>query len=371
MIRFEGVKKTYKSGVDALKGISFEILDGEFVFVIGKSGSGKSTLMKCITREERPSEGKVFIDNFDVSNMSRALVPVLRRQLGMVFQDFRLIPTKTVAENVAFAGEIIGIKKANLDTTVNLVLNIVGIKNKANCYPEELSGGEQQRVAIARAMLNNPRIIVADEPTGNLDPETSENIMALLLEINRGGTTVVICTHDSNLVNKMKKRVIEIEQGYIVRDDEYGDYSGESNVANPLTASFGGYDGYDPSDEQEDYGDYMDGESELTEIFEAAMTESEADLTPDADFSFGDEPVSSPKEEVKEEIKEAAAEEVITPPAEQEPQDDGLVFDMSETAAAKAKKDRKKEKRAEKKEKSWVSEISFDDIDLLDSEEDE
>ena len=224
MIVFENVHKTYKSGVDALRGIDFEIKDGEFVFIIGKSGSGKSTLMKCITCEEVPTQGNVFIDGFNISSMSRALVPVLRRQIGMIYQDFRLIETKTVFENIAFAGEIIGIPKKSLAQTVQLVLNIVGLKDKADAYPQELSGGEQQRVAIARAMVNNPKLIVADEPTGNLDPETSENIMAILQEINRSGSTVVVCTHDSNLVDRMKKRVIEIDAGLIARDEEDSKY---------------------------------------------------------------------------------------------------------------------------------------------------
>ncbi len=241
MIRFDNVKKKYDSGVDALKGVSFLIEDGEFVFVIGKSGSGKSTLLKCITREERPTEGVVTIDNFDISGMSRALVPVLRRQIGMIYQDFRLIDTKTVAENVAFAGEIVGVPAKSLKQTVDLVLNVVGLKGKANCFPQELSGGEQQRVAIARAMVNNPQIIVADEPTGNLDPEISENIMALLLEINRSGTTVIICTHDSNLVDRMKKRVIEIEKGLIVRDQKKSVYNVDVALREKLESDFGGY----------------------------------------------------------------------------------------------------------------------------------
>ena len=219
MIDFIDVEKTYKSGVEALRGINFTIEDGEFVFVIGKSGSGKSTLLKCITCEETPTSGKVTIDNFDISHMSRALVPVLRRRIGMIYQDFRLIDTKTVAENVAFAGEIIGVPKQSLMNTVQICLSVVGLKDKADCYPQELSGGEQQRVAIARAMVNNPSLIVADEPTGNLDPETSEAIMAMLLEINRnGGTTIIICTHDSAMVDRMKQRVIEIEDGLIARE---------------------------------------------------------------------------------------------------------------------------------------------------------
>ena len=229
MIDFIDVEKTYASGVEALRGINLTIEDGEFVFVIGKSGSGKSTLLKCITCEERPTSGKVTIDNFDISHMSRALVPYLRRKIGMIYQDFRLIETKTVAENVAFAGEIIGVPKQSLMNTVQICLSVVGLKDKADCYPQELSGGEQQRVAIARAMVNNPSLIVADEPTGNLDPETSEAIMAMLLEINRnGGTTVIICTHDSTMVDRMKQRVIEIEEGLILRDEKDSSYKGEA-----------------------------------------------------------------------------------------------------------------------------------------------
>lgn len=229
MIKFKDVHKTYKNtGVNALKGVTFLIDDGEFVFIIGKSGSGKSTIMKCINCEEKPSEGAVYIDGFDISNMPRALVPTLRRQIGMIFQDFRLIESKTVYENIAFAGEIIGINKSELRQKVQVCLNIVGLKEKVDAYPQQLSGGEQQRVAIARAMISNPKVIVADEPTGNLDPDTSENIMGLLLDINRAGTTVIVCTHDANLVNKMKKRVIEIEGGLVVRDKEDAAYLEET-----------------------------------------------------------------------------------------------------------------------------------------------
>lgn len=238
MIRFENVCKTYKTGTDALKGVSFVIEDGEFVFVIGKSGSGKSTLMKCITREERPTSGMVMLDHFCISKMPRALVPVLRRQIGMIYQDFRLIESKTVAENVAFAGEIIGIPKKRLHQMVDIVLNIVGLREKGSSMPQELSGGEQQRVAIARAMLNNPKLIVADEPTGNLDPQTSESVMALLQEINRDGTTVLICTHDSNLVDRMKKRVIEIDDGLIVRDEKGSGYSAQKPTSKKAKPDF-------------------------------------------------------------------------------------------------------------------------------------
>ena len=243
MIVFDDVHKTYtshdKTFVDALRGVSFEIDDGEFVFIIGRSGSGKSTLMKCITCEETPNEGAVYIDDFNITDMSRALVPVLRRQIGMIYQDFRLIESKTVFENIAFAGELVGIPKKSLSQTVQLVLNVVGLKDKSEAYPRELSGGEQQRVAIARAMVNNPTIVVADEPTGNLDPETSESIMALLQEINRGGATVVVCTHDSNLVDRMKKRVIEIEDGLIVRDKKESGYSEPVKKEDPEFEGYG------------------------------------------------------------------------------------------------------------------------------------
>jgi len=233
LIRFENVHKTYKTGTDALRGVTFSIRDGEFVFVIGKSGSGKSTLMKCITREEKPTEGMVIIDKYCISKMPRALVPILRRQIGIIYQDFRLIETKTVKENIAFAGEIIGVPRKKLMQMVDIVLGAVGLRDKADSLPQELSGGEQQRVAIARAMLNSPKLIVADEPTGNLDPETSESIMALLSEINRTGTTVIVCTHDSNLVDRMKKRVIEVEDGLIIRDEKGSGYTAEEKHSLP------------------------------------------------------------------------------------------------------------------------------------------
>jgi len=225
LIRFDNVYKTYKTGTDALRGVSFKVEDGEFVFIIGKSGSGKSTIIKLMTCEERPTQGSVYIDHFAVSRMARPLVPVLRRHVGMIFQDFRLIESKNIFENIAFAGEIVGMPRKKLVQTVDIVLSVVGLRNKASAFPQELSGGEQQRVAIARAMVNDPKLILADEPTGNLDPLTSEAIMALLEEINRNGTTVVICTHDSNLVDRMKKRVIEIADGSIVRDDMDSGYT--------------------------------------------------------------------------------------------------------------------------------------------------
>lgn len=225
MIEFRRVSKTYPSGSTALRDVTFKIDDGEFVFIIGRSGAGKSTLVKLLTCEEKPSAGRVLIDQFDVARIRRSLVPYLRRNIGMVFQDFRLIYTKTVYENVAFAMEIIGANQKMIRRRVPIVLSIVGLRDRANARPGELSGGEQQRVAIARAMVNNPMLILADEPTGNLDPTNSEAVMALLEEINRSGTTVVICSHDHALVDRMKKRVIEIDDGSMIRDDCSGLYA--------------------------------------------------------------------------------------------------------------------------------------------------
>ena len=277
MIKFHNVYKTYKNnkyaknpGVEALRGVSFLIDDGEFVFIIGKSGSGKSTILKCLSCEEKPTSGTVSIDGFCVSDMSRALVPVLRRHIGMVFQDFKLNETKTVEENIAFAGEIIGMDRRSLHQKVQLVLNIVGLKDRADAYPDELSGGQKQRVAIARAMLNDPKLIIADEPTGELDPETSENIMGLLLDINRSGTTVIVCTHDANLVDKVKKRVIEVKDGIIIRDKEDSAYVDDTVEEKPLPSlpvSFGedaDYNDYDDAgylDEKPPVGDFYFGET--------------------------------------------------------------------------------------------------------------
>jgi cell division transport system ATP-binding protein len=224
LIEFNKVSMTYQKGTIALKDVSFTVKDGEFVFIIGRSGAGKSTLVKLLTCEEKPTSGQVCIDNYDISRIKRNLVPYLRRNIGMVFQDFRLIYTKTVYENVAFAMEIVGSTKRAIKRRVPIVLSIVGLRDRTKSLPGELSGGEQQRVGIARAMVNNPMLILADEPTGNLDPTNSESVMALLDEINRSGTTVVICSHDRDMVDLMKKRVIEIDDGCLVRDDCHGFY---------------------------------------------------------------------------------------------------------------------------------------------------
>ena len=234
MIEFRRVSKIYQTGTHALRDVSFTIDNGEFVFIIGRSGAGKSTLIKLLTCEERPTSGQVLIDKFDVSRIKRRFVPYLRRNIGMVFQDFRLIDTKSIFQNVAFAMEIVGSSRKAIQRRVPIVLSIVGLRDKALARPGMLSGGEQQRVAIARAMVNNPMLILADEPTGNLDPANSEAIMALLEQINRSGTTVIICTHDRDLVDRMKKRVIEIDDGLLVRDDCQGSYA----QANPSCPAF-------------------------------------------------------------------------------------------------------------------------------------
>ncbi|WP_460768075.1 cell division ATP-binding protein FtsE [Mariniluteicoccus flavus] len=225
MIRFENVSKTYEGQRRAaLKNIDIEIAKGEFVFLVGASGSGKSTFMRLILREYRPSTGRIWVSGKDLSRLPNWKIPGLRRQIGTVFQDFRLLPGKTVHENVAFALQVIGKSNAHIRTAVPETLELVGLGNKGDRLPEELSGGEQQRVAIARAFVNRPKILIADEPTGNLDPATSVGIMKLLDRINRADTTVVMATHDSTIVDQMRKRVIELDDGEIVRDQTKGVY---------------------------------------------------------------------------------------------------------------------------------------------------
>lgn len=217
-ILFEDVGKTYKGGIVALDGINISIDQGEFVFITGASGAGKSTLMKLLTAEERATEGSVWLEDINVGALHKELIPYYRRKIGMVFQDYRLIASKTVFENVAFAMESVGQPAYEIEKRVPLLLAMVGLGDRMKAYPNELSGGEAQRVGIARAMANTPRLLVADEPTGNLDPKTSESIMTLLDDINRTGTMVIACTHDLDIVHKMNKRVIEMSYGQIVYD---------------------------------------------------------------------------------------------------------------------------------------------------------
>lgn len=224
MITIENVSKVYPNGSQALKNISLNIEKGEFVFIIGSSGSGKSTLIKMLMKELDPTEGNIIINGVNITTMNRNQIPYLRRNLGIVFQDFRLLPKKTVYENVAFAMRVTEASSRHIARNVPTVLSLVGLQNKMKAYPNELSGGEQQRTALARAIVNNPPILIADEPTGNLDPETAWDIMYLLEEINKRGTTVVVATHASDIVDEMRKRVVMLDHGNIIRDAERGGY---------------------------------------------------------------------------------------------------------------------------------------------------
>ncbi|MFS0674215.1 cell division ATP-binding protein FtsE [Ornithinibacillus sp. 179-J 7C1 HS] len=228
MILMKDLYKTYDNGVTALNGINVEIDQGEFVYIVGPSGAGKSSFIKLMYREIKPTKGQIYINNKDVSEIKEKEVPLLRRSMGVIFQDFRLLPKLSIYENVAFALEVIEESPRNIRKRVMEVLDLVGLKNKARFFPRELSGGEQQRVSIARAIVNHPKIVIADEPTGNLDPETSWEIMRVFEEINNSGTTILMATHSKEIVNKIKKRVIAIEDGMIVRDEHRGDYGYES-----------------------------------------------------------------------------------------------------------------------------------------------
>jgi cell division transport system ATP-binding protein len=224
MIRFDNVTKVYKNGTVAVRNVSLDIQKGEFVFLVGPSGSGKTTCIRMLLREELPDRGRIWVAGREIIHMPNWRVPYLRRNVGCVFQDFRLLPNKTVFQNVAFALEVIGRPKSVVETQVPQVLELVGLAKKRDNLPNELSGGEQQRVAVARAFVNRPLILLADEPTGNLDPATSQGIMRLLDRINRTGTTVVIATHDAALVDWMRRRVVELDQGTVVRDQARGVY---------------------------------------------------------------------------------------------------------------------------------------------------
>lgn len=224
LIRFKDVKMTYKTGTTAIYNLNLTIAKGEFVFIIGETGCGKSSLIKMLYREEKPTSGKIFVGGLDVGRLRNRKVYKLRRKIGIVFQDYQLLPNATAYENVAFALEVLGLPKDEIHSKVIKVLDLVGLKNKAKQYPNHLSGGEQQRVAIARAIVNGPRILICDEPTGNLDPKTSLEIMEVLKAINELGTTVIMVTHDIDIVDKLKKRVVLLDSGRIVKDYKEGEY---------------------------------------------------------------------------------------------------------------------------------------------------
>lgn len=221
------VYKTYRNGVTALNGININIEQGEFVYIVGPSGAGKSTFVKLMYREIKPSTGTIFINGKDMSTIKERRVPYLRRDIGVIFQDFKLLPKLSVYENIAFALEVIEESPRNIKKRVMDVLDLVGLKNKARFLPDELSGGEQQRISIARAIVNQPKVVIADEPTGNLDPDTSWGLMRVFEEINARGTTLIMATHSKEIVNTIKKRVIAVEDGMIVRDQHRGDYGYE------------------------------------------------------------------------------------------------------------------------------------------------
>ena len=228
MIRLIDIEKEYENGTKALRGVSLRIDDGEFVFLVGPSGSGKSTIIKLITAEVAPTEGRLMVNGYNLNNIRPDQVPYMRRTLGVIFQDFRLIDKKTVWENLAFVMRAVGSSNREIRRRIPYVLELVGLEQKADHYPGELSGGEQQRVAIARALVNNPSMIIADEPTGNLDPNRSLEIMTLLERINELGTTVLVVTHEKTLVNRFTKRVVAIENGRIISDETGGYYNGQT-----------------------------------------------------------------------------------------------------------------------------------------------
>lgn len=228
MIDMKDVYKKYPNGVMAVNGISVQIKQGEFVYVVGPSGAGKSTFIKMMYREERPTKGDIMINGVNLAKIKDSKVPLLRRNIGVVFQDFKLLPTLTVYENVAYALEVIEEHPKHIKKQVMETLDLVNLRHKARMLPTELSGGEQQRVSIARSIVNAPKVMIADEPTGNLDPETSWDIMNLFAEINMRGTTILMATHNREIVNTIKKRVIAIESGKIVRDEQRGDYGYET-----------------------------------------------------------------------------------------------------------------------------------------------
>ena len=224
IIEMRDVSKKYGNGTTALRGVSISVETGEFAYIVGPSGAGKSTFIKLLYREEKIDKGSLKVGKFDLAKIKKKDVPMLRRSVGVVFQDYKLLPRKTVFENIAYAMEVIGEKPRNIKKRVMEVLDLVGLKHKIRSFPNELSGGEQQRIAIARAIVNNPKVLIADEPTGNLDPENSWEIMNLLERINLQGTTILMATHNSQIVNTLRHRVIAIEDGRVVRDEQEGEY---------------------------------------------------------------------------------------------------------------------------------------------------
>lgn len=229
MLEFIEVNKIYNNDVCALKDLSFRVEDGEFIFLIGASGAGKTSIIKMLLREIKPSSGEIIVDNVNIVKLRNRKIPELRKTMGVVFQDFRLLEGKTVFDNIKYPLQILGVSKKEITRRVNEILELVGLSDRASSFPNQLSGGEQQRICIARALVNRPKYLIADEPTGNLDPNTSEDIMKLLLDVNAKGTTVIVSTHDKDIVNKLKKRVISMDHGEMINDEERGGYFDEFN----------------------------------------------------------------------------------------------------------------------------------------------
>ena len=229
MLEFIEVNKIYNNDVCALKDLSFKVEDGEFVFLIGASGAGKTSIIKMLLREIKPTSGEIIVDDVNIVKLRNRKIPQLRKTTGVVFQDFRLLEGKTVFDNIKYPLQILGVSKRVITKRVTEILELVGLSDRANSFPNQLSGGEQQRVCIARALVNKPKYLIADEPTGNLDPNTSEGIMKLLLDVNAKGTTVIVSTHDRDIVNKLKKRVISMDHGEMINDEERGGYFNEFN----------------------------------------------------------------------------------------------------------------------------------------------
>lgn len=229
LLEFIEVNKIYNNDVCALKDLSFKVEDGEFVFLIGASGAGKTSIIKMLLREIKPTSGEIIVDDVNIVKLRNRKIPQLRKTMGVVFQDFRLLEGKTVFDNIKYPLQILGVSKRVITKRVTEILELVGLSDRANSFPNQLSGGEQQRVCIARALVNKPKYLIADEPTGNLDPNTSEGIMKLLLDVNAKGTTVIVSTHDRDIVNKLKKRVISMDHGEMINDEERGGYFNEFN----------------------------------------------------------------------------------------------------------------------------------------------
>ena len=229
MLEFIEVNKIYNNDVCALKDLSFRVEDGEFIFLIGASGAGKTSIIKMLLREIKPTSGEIIVDDVNIVKLRNRKIPQLRKTMGVVFQDFRLLEGKTVFDNIKYPLQILGVSKRVITKRVTEILELVGLSDRANSFPNQLSGGEQQRVCIARALVNKPKYLIADEPTGNLDPNTSEGIMKLLLDVNAKGTTVIVSTHDRDIVNKLKKRVISMDHGEMINDEERGGYFNEFN----------------------------------------------------------------------------------------------------------------------------------------------